>query len=353
VGTHLSTVTRTLFPRRSGNSFRCFASEPMLRVPSLNGMAISAISQLSSRRSSERGPYCSALPEVPPSDLLASRPTVPVIADNPWESDENARRYAQFAREHALYRQTSKDLAALACLASDACVVDLACGTGATTRAVLALLGPRGQVIAVDGAEAMLTGARSFIGDHRVRWVRSSAECLDKCGIGAVDAVVCNSAIWQTSLPATVAAVGRVLRPSGRFVFNIGAPLLADHQDADQAPAPLIQLMENLAARDHGWTASRALAGGRRQSLLSEGWIRRLLRDNGFRVEEVREFEYNQTLEDQRAWLSIPIFTLRRFAGLSYEERMALLHEAYRSLSDRHAAATTTVRWVAFAARLP
>jgi SAM-dependent methyltransferase len=276
-----------------------------------------------------------------------------VIADNPWDSDKNARQYARFAGEHALYRQTSEDLAALAGLASDARVVDLACGTGATTEALLALLGPRGHVVAVDAAEAMLARARSTIGDDRVRWLRSPAERLDRHAIGAVDAVVCNSAIWQTSLPVTVAAVGRVLRPAGRFVFNIGAPMLADHKDADQPPAPLIQLMETIAARDHGWRAPPARAagprpGGHRQGPLSEAWIRRLLRDNGFRVEDAREFDYNNTLDDQRAWLSIPIFTARRFAGLSYEQRMALLDEAYRDLRAKSAAAATTVRWIAF-----
>ena len=276
-----------------------------------------------------------------------------MVVDNPWESGENARRYAQFAGEHALYRRTSEDLAALASLAKDARVVDLACGTGATTKALLALLGPRGQVVAVDAAEAMLAQARSLIGDDRVRWLRSPAERLDRCGIGAVDAVVCNSAIWQTSLPATAVTVAQVLRPAGRFVFNIGARMLADHPDADQAPAPLIQLMETIAARDYGWCTPPARAEASRpvgssQTPLSEAWIRRLLRDKGFRVGYVREFEYNNTLQDQRAWLSIPIFTVRRFPGLSYERRMALLDEAYRDLSAEPAAAATTVRWIAF-----
>lgn len=273
-----------------------------------------------------------------------------MVADNPWESDKNARRYAQFAREYALYRRTSQDLAGLASLASNARVVNLACGTGAATEAVLAVLGPHGSVVAVDAAEAMLTRARSLISDDRVRWLRVRAERLDTCGIGAVDAVVCNSAIWQTNVPATVAAAGRVLRPAGRFVFNIGAQLLADHADADQPPLPLIELMEAIATRDHGWAASPAAAGTQEPGWLSDKGLRQLLRDNGFRIEQVREFRYRSTLDDQRAWLSIPIFTSRRFGGLSYAQRMAILDEAYRRLTAGHSGTTMTVRWIAFAA---
>jgi SAM-dependent methyltransferase len=274
-----------------------------------------------------------------------------VVADNPWEDEENAQRYGQFADEYALYRRTSQDLAGLARLARNARVVDLACGTGATTKALLAVLGPHGRVVAVDSSRAMLGRAKAFIGDHRVRWLRAPAEQLGNCGIDAVDAVVCNSAIWQTNMPATVAAVGRVLRPAGRFVFNVGARMLADHPDADQPPAPLIEMMEAIAARDHGWAASPAAAGAREPGWLSERSLRNLLGDNGFRVEQVQEFQYRSSLDDQRAWLSVPIFTVRRFGGLSYPQRMAILSEAYRHLAAGNGGGAITVRWVAFTAR--
>jgi SAM-dependent methyltransferase len=273
-----------------------------------------------------------------------------VVADNPWEDEENARRYGQFADEYTLYRRTSQDLVGLACLAGNAHVVDLACGTGATTRALLAVLGPHGSVVAVDSSRAMLSTARSFIGDGRVRWLRAPAEQLGNCGIGAVDAVVCNSALWQTDIPAAVAAVGRVLRPAGRFAFNVGAQMLADHLDADQPPLPLIEMMEAIAARDHGWAASPADAGAREPARLSERSLRQMLGDNGFRIEQVREFQYRSSLDDQRAWLSVPIFTLRRFGGLSYPRRMAILSEAYRRLTAGNAGGAMTVRWIAFAA---
>lgn len=94
-------------------------------------------------------------------------------------------------------------------------------------------------MLAVDASAAMLTAARTAVKDQRVRWLRLSAERLDTCVSGDIDAVLCNSAIWQTDVRATIAAVARALRPAGRFVFNIGAEMLADHADPGFPPNPL------------------------------------------------------------------------------------------------------------------
>lgn len=286
-----------------------------------------------------------------------------MIPDNPWEDGENARRYAGFTRSHSLYHQSSRDLVRLAQVAPDASVVDLACGTGATTEAALAVLGADGRVLAVDAAQAMLTQARSLVRDDRVRWLRARAEHLDQYGIGVVDVVVCNSAIWQTDVPATVAAVRRVLRAGGRFVFNVGAQLLADHADPGRPGDPLIELMETIAARDHGWVAP-PVASGRRGSgprpirhrdrdELSENGLQRELASNGFRVRQVCRLQYRHSLEDRRAWLSIPIFTLGRFAALPYRHRMAILDEAYCCLTTGHSnPEPLAVPWLAIVADL-
>ena len=58
---------------------------------------------------------------------------------------------------------------------------------------------------------------------------------------GPVDAVVCNSAIWQADLAATAAAVRNLLVTGGRFVFNMGAGYLGQQEDpnfGDGLPLP-------------------------------------------------------------------------------------------------------------------
>jgi SAM-dependent methyltransferase len=264
-----------------------------------------------------------------------------------WDSAGNARDYAEFARAHPTYRLTSRDVVSLACPAADATVVDLACGTGITTEAVLPVLRDAGRVIAVDASQAMLAAAQSVIHDRRVRWLHSPAERVDQCGLSGVDAVVCNSAIWQTDVQATAAAVRRVLRPGGRFVFNLGAAMLADHVHADQ-PDPLMDAMKTIAACDYGWipAASNDPDADRRQ--LSEARLRRVLQQSGLRVDRVQSFSYPASLEEH-AWLTVPVFTARLFSGLQYEQRMAVLDQAYQRLAADHPDPVAT-EWIAFAA---
>jgi len=85
------------------------------------------------------------------------------------------------------------------------------------------------------------------------------------------------------------------------------------------------------------------------RSRLSRESICRCLDDAGFEVEQIAEFAYEQNAESERAWLSVPIFTKYQFPGLSYENRMRILAQAYARLGPRKLELS---RWVAFAARV-
>ena len=271
-------------------------------------------------------------------------------AGDGWGEDDNARRYDAYARVHPIYRDASRDLISLAGLPADAAVVDLACGTGVTSREILAVLGPGGRLTGVDQSPAMLAVAARSVADPRASWIQARAENVDTQVAGPVDAVVCNSAIWQTDLPATAAAVRSILPAGGRFVFNVGH----DHLEQPDGPSvpgdrpSLISVMKVIAAEDYGWPPPAAAAAGGRRPRLSRESIRRDLAAAGFDIEQAAEFAYEQDAESERAWLSVPIFTRYQFPGLSYEERMQVLAGAHARLGPRDAELS---RWVAFAAR--
>jgi SAM-dependent methyltransferase len=274
------------------------------------------------------------------------------VADNPWEDADNARRYAEFSRRYLMYRLTSEHLAGLAALAQDARVVDLCCGTGVTTEAVLAVLGPRGSVVAVDGAAAMLAEARSRVADERVQWVLGRAESLTADLAAGVDAVVCNQAFWQTGMSAAAAAVRGVLREGGRLVFNVAAHMLAGRPEADACPDPLVVRLRETAAREHGWPASAPRGERGSAPGLSEGAIRDLLARAGLRVDDVQELRWEQSLEERYAWLTVPVFARNLqylLGGLPYPEVMTLLADAYRHVAVTHPEPRAAVT-VAFAA---
>ena len=267
-----------------------------------------------------------------------------------WGEDGNARRYEDFAGQHPIYRDTSRDLVALARLPADAAVLDLACGTGVTSREILTALGPGGTVTGVDRSAAMLAVAASAIADPRVTWVQAAAETVNQHVTGPVDAVVCNSAIWQTDLVATAAAVRNLLVPAGRFVFNVGAGYLGRQQDpnfSDDRPSP-VSVMREIAAQDYGWRPPDPAGPPSGRPRPTRESICRRLDSAGFDIEQVAEFTYHRDGNAERDWLSVPVFTKYYLPGLSYQDRMRVLAKAYARLGTGQPEPS---RWVAFAAR--
>ena len=269
--------------------------------------------------------------------------TIPEQAGDVWGEDDNARRYDAYARKYPSYRETSRDLVAVALPSTDAgvadaAVLDLACGTGATTREILAVLGPHGRVAGVDQSVAMLAVAASSTTDARASWIHARAEGVDQHVTGAADAILCNSAIWQTDLAATAKAARAVLKAGGRFAFNVPVDFLGDrvsHGSDDRYPS-LISEMRAIAAHDYGWAPpdnGRDRAGRR----LTRDSISRTLEAAGFDVELVTEVSHLGSADAARAWLSIPIFTRDRLSGLSYAERMRVLDKAYERVGPGQA----------------
>lgn len=274
--------------------------------------------------------------------------------DDSWGEDDNPRRYDAYAREYPNYRETSRDLIALALPSAqagvaDATVIDLACGTGATTREILAVLGPGGRVIGVDKSAAMLGVAAISTTDPRASWIEASAETVDQHVSELADAVICNSAVWQADFAATAMAVGTVTKAGGCFAFNIPVGFLddADSDGSRDRYPPLLNEMRAIAERDYGWTPHDAAPSWMRRRLTQES-IRRSLAAAGFGIEQAAEISHHDSAEAQRAWLSIPIFTADRFPGLSYEDRMRILDEAYNRLGPDQ---PQQGRWAVFLAR--
>jgi SAM-dependent methyltransferase len=184
-----------------------------------------------------------------------------------WDSDETAASYAAFTGEFTMYQDTSRDLVELAGPAPGAAVVDLACGTGVTTREILAVLGQDGRVTGVDRSAAMLAVAGRSVTDPRVSWVRASAEEFDQAVPGPVEAVICNSAIWQTDFASTARAARAVLAPGGVLAFNIGAEFVRDAaRIAGPAQFPLMTMMRQIAADQHGGHRPTGRSPGRHGS---------------------------------------------------------------------------------------
>lgn len=145
----------------------------------------------------------------------------------PWGSRLNAEIYDRFVREQRIYSWLNRILVAEARLAEAERVLDLGCGTGATTLACLAVVGARSEVVGLDASESMIEVARANVHDPRARFEIGAAAEADRLD-GTFDAVVCNAAFWQFPAPASVfRALSRVTLPGARFVFDVPAERVA------------------------------------------------------------------------------------------------------------------------------
>jgi ubiquinone/menaquinone biosynthesis C-methylase UbiE len=94
-------------------------------------------------------------------------------------------------------------------------VLDVGCGTGNLTQALLGRLGPDGRVVALDISPVMLERARRKIGDPRVTWIQAAADRIPVAD-ASCDRILCFSA-WPhfDDQGAVIREFHRVLRPGG------------------------------------------------------------------------------------------------------------------------------------------
>jgi trans-aconitate 2-methyltransferase len=131
----------------------------------------------------------------------------------PWDArtyDESSQPQQEWAADV---------LARLDGIARGASVLDVGCGTGRVTEAVLELV-PRGRVLAIDASAEMVEFARRRLGDRAEVWCE---DALDLDLPQPVDAIVSTAALhWVKDHDRLWARLARALRPGGRLEIQCG-----------------------------------------------------------------------------------------------------------------------------------
>lgn len=131
----------------------------------------------------------------------------------PWD----ARMYDVASEPQQAW--ASEVLDRIAGIAPDATVLDVGCGTGRVTEALLELV-PRGRVLALDASAEMVALARRRLGDRATVWRQDVLELdLDE----PVDAIVSTATLhWVTDHDRLWPRLARALRPGGRLEVQCG-----------------------------------------------------------------------------------------------------------------------------------
>lgn len=129
----------------------------------------------------------------------------------------DARTYDQTSAPQQAW--ASEVLARLEGIAPDATVLDVGCGTGRVTEALLALV-PRGRVLAIDASADMVAFARRRLGDRAEVWCQ---EVLDLDLDEPVDAIVSTATLhWVTDHDRLWGRIAHALRPGGVLKVQCG-----------------------------------------------------------------------------------------------------------------------------------
>lgn len=266
-----------------------------------------------------------------------------------WDEDTTAEAYAAFTRAFPMYATTSRDLARRADLTDSRLVVDLCGGAGTTAEAILELVPFDAQVVSLDNAAAMQRVGRRTLADPRLTWVTAPAEDLAHHVPGAVDAVVCNSAIWKTDVRQVFAAVHQALRPGGRLVFNVGGGFAGvRHPDeTSMCTGPSLNtLIRQVAARDYDYAPAGAAEAAPKLPLDT---VAEHLSAAGLTVLDTEVIAQHSTMAEKKAWLSIPVFA-RPDGDFTHAQRMDILDKAY-SLTTPDTPTVTS--WLVVVAQRP
>jgi len=100
-------------------------------------------------------------------------------------------------------------------------ILETAAGTGIVTRALVSALPESVSIEATDLNQPMLDHASSQLPSARVTWRQADAQALPFPD-GVFDAVVCQFGVmFFPDKPRAFSEAYRVLRPGGRFLFNV------------------------------------------------------------------------------------------------------------------------------------
>jgi ubiquinone/menaquinone biosynthesis C-methylase UbiE len=157
-----------------------------------------------------------------------------------------------------IFESYARDLAARVLRTEAQSVLETAAGTGVLTRALVAKLPASTRIVATDLNQAMLSQAARVLGsDAKITWRQADALDLPFAD-ESFDAVVCQFGVMF--FPDKVKGyeeARRVLRPGGRFLFNVWGRI-SENQFADTVTEALASVFPDdpprfMARIPHGY----------------------------------------------------------------------------------------------------
>jgi ubiquinone/menaquinone biosynthesis C-methylase UbiE len=157
-----------------------------------------------------------------------------------------------------LFEPYARDLAQRIKIHEPRDLLETAAGTGIVTRALASVLPETASITATDLNEPMLAQAKTHLAfDSRIKWRQADALALP-FGDASFDIVVCQfGAMFFPDRIKGYSVARRVLKPGGRFFFNVWDKI-EDNEFADVVHKQMLQVFSNdppqfFARTPHGY----------------------------------------------------------------------------------------------------
>ena len=210
------------------------------------------------------------------------------------EWDRSAATYARTAPDLLTYGKSNAWIARTVQKHNPQSWVDLACGTGLTTQAILERVPQATRVVLMDQSKAMLSEAETYFG-RRSPFVFLNEDACDNWSPrinDLVDCVVCNAALWQfRDVPSALREVAMVLRSGSPFIFTV-------------PDGPTVLIEELRGDLRELWSDSPSRVAG---PPVASAWPT-VLADSGYSVSITERIEVPITIIDLVKWWRVPIF---------------------------------------------
>ena len=255
-------------------------------------------------------------------------------SDTHWNT--SAEVYGIESLKIGFYQITNRELIEAGQLQADMTVVDLACGTGLTCKTILDSVKGEIVIYAVDMAQEMLKQAKRSIKSNAVRFIHASADDFAHYIPNKVDHVFCNAAFWHfLDAGAALREIHAVMRPTGRFLFNIPDQ---EFDFGDGRRSEVAQVVKTCIRRSTTQGVSTCPE-------FSFEKIHTLASANGFGIVDFKTLTIPIYREDLIKFYSIPHVSTRRFPKLSPQERITAVKMAFSTLEPNQA---IPYRWAQF-----
>ncbi len=275
-----------------------------------------------------------------------------------FSDPEFAEGYLSSRRETA--EVTASRIVELAEISVGQRVIDLCCGPGLISAHLAELVAPEGEVIGIDASAAMIQLAQRNVTAGNARFIEGDAYALPSLVGMPVDCVVATSA-WQHFLrdkERVIPAVRNVLKPLGRFAFDVRLREIADGETAVEPPVMqfrhrVVTLLREeypgVVLSEQGGQSSRFDAGSPEWWSYGREGIDRdvaLMEASGFRLEKREETvggPFAGAWYARQRW-RLDYWLSRSAPGLSAEGRTRILNKvAEEAQTHRPSARVTTL----------